>query len=166
MATANLPLIKALRDTALKLSKGNHYAWGHHGSCNCGNLLQTVTTLTKEEIQTYAHTGTGEWTELATDYCGVTGAPIDLLIKKLQQLGLTPTDIHNIEYLEDKEVLKNLTGGFRWLQRNQRQDVVDYFYAYANLLETKMANNLNINFNELLVKKPLGKSHTNIEVLA
>jgi hypothetical protein len=152
MANANLALISALRDTALRLNNGNHYAWGHHGSCNCGNLLQTVTALTKEEILTYAHTGTGEWTELAVDYCGVTGAPIDLLIKKLQELGLTPTDIHNIEYLEDKAVLHKLAGGFRWLQRNQRQDVVDYFYAYANLLEEQLIAETPVNFEALLPK--------------
>jgi hypothetical protein len=138
MATPNLPLIQALRSAAQKLEKGNHYSWGHHGSCNCGNLLQAVTLLTKEEILAYAHTGAGEWTEIAETYCGVTGAPVDLLMSKLYELGLTATDIHNIEYLEDRAVLNQLQGGFRWLQRNVREDVVAYFYAYAQLLENQL----------------------------
>lgn len=144
MALPSFSLIRALRSTAQKLEQGNHYAWGHHGSCNCGNLLQVVTQLTKEEILTYAHTGTGEWSELAVEYCGVTGVPVALLIKKLQELGLTTNDIHNLEYLEDKQVLHKLKGGFRWLQRNQRQDVIDYFYAYAELLEEQLLKTIEL----------------------
>ena len=75
MANPNLVLIEALRNTANRLRSGSHYAWGNHGSCNCGNLLQVITHLSKEEILTYAQTGIGEWTELAEDYCGVTDAP-------------------------------------------------------------------------------------------
>ena len=33
-----------------------------------------------------AHSGIGEWTELAEDYCGITDAPVSLLIFKLQQI--------------------------------------------------------------------------------
>ena len=83
MARPSIELIEALRTTAQKLRNGAPYAWGNHGACNCGNLLQVVTDLSKEEILSYAHSGIGEWTELAQDYCGVTDAPVDLLIKKL-----------------------------------------------------------------------------------
>lgn len=138
MAYPTLALIGALRETAKRLEEGAQYAWGNHGSCNCGNLLQVITDLTKEEILTYAHTGIGEWTELAEDYCGVTDAPISLLLKKLQDTGLTPTDIHNLEYLEDRTVLNALPGGFRWLKRNQRAHVILYFRTYADLLEEQL----------------------------
>ncbi len=138
MAIPTLALIGALRETAKRLEEGAQYAWGNHGSCNCGNLLQVITDLSKEEILTYAHTGIGEWTELAEEYCGVTDAPISLLLKKLQDTGLTPTDIHNLEYLEDRTVLNALPGGFRWLKRNQRADVILYFRTYANLLEEQL----------------------------
>ena len=144
MAYPNFQLIQALRNTANRLKNGNHYAWGSHGSCNCGNLLQVVTQLTKQEILTYAQTGIGEWTELAEDYCATTNAPVNLLISKLEKLGLTPTDIHNIEYLEDREILNNLSGGFRWLKRNIREDVVAYFEAFANVLEEKLINLIEI----------------------
>ncbi len=137
MAQPTPELINALRETAQRLRHGAHYAWGHHGSCNCGNLLQVVCELDTREIMQYARTGHGEWTELAEEYCGVTDAPVGMLISKLQELGLTPSDIHNIEYLEDKEVLKAMPGGFRWLSRNVRQDVIDYMEAMAQVLEDK-----------------------------
>lgn len=153
MAHPNSALIEGLRTAAAGLVNGNYYAWGHHGACNCGHLLQATTQLTKEEIVTYAHTGIGEWTELAQDSCPVTDAPINLLLTKLQQLGLTPTDIHNIEYLEDREVLNRLPGGFRWLKRNVRTDVILYFETMANMLEEKLISNIEINYSELMEKE-------------
>ncbi|MDH7462055.1 hypothetical protein QEG73_12230 [Chitinophagaceae bacterium 26-R-25] len=138
MACANKKLIESLRETASRLRNGAYYAWGHHGGCNCGNLLQVVTSLTKEEILSYAHTTRGEWTEIAEEFCETSLTPAYLMISKLEAIGLTPTDIHNIEYLEDAEVLGNLPGGFRWLKRNDRADVIDYFEAFADLLESKL----------------------------
>lgn len=144
MAKASYELVSALRETANRLKQGAYYAWGNHGGCNCGNLLQVVTDLSKEEILHYAHSGIGEWTELAEDYCGVTDAPISLLIKKLQDIGLTPTDIHNLEYLEDREVLNKLPNGFRWLKKNVREDVIVYFETYANILEEQLIEQIHI----------------------
>jgi len=144
MAQPNIALITALRTTAQRLRNGATYAWGHHGACNCGNLLQVVTKLTEQEILERAHSGIGEWTELAQDYCGVTNAPVDLLISKLQALSLTPSDIHNLEYLEDREVLDQLPGGFRWLSRNVREDVIVYFETYAQVLEDKLLAQIEI----------------------
>ncbi len=157
MAHPNLLLVDALRSTAARLKNGAHYAWGNHGACNCGNLLQVVTALSQEEILTYAHSGIGEWTELAEDFCPATNAPVSLLITKLQQIGLTPTDIHNLEYLEDRNVLEHLPGGFRWLKRNQREDVIVYFETFANMLEEQVIDLIEIpaslfadNYNEVL----------------
>ena len=150
MALPNLQLILALREAANRLRNGSHYAWGNHGACNCGHLVQVVTKLSKEEILGYAQTGIGEWTELAEDYCGITDAPVNMLISKLERVGLTPSDIHNLEYLEDREVLKMLPGGFRWLQRNVREDVIVYFETYADVLEEKLADKITISFEELL----------------
>jgi hypothetical protein len=138
MANANSFLINALRETADRLSKGADYAWGNHGSCNCGNLLQVITALNRTEILRLAHTGIGEWTELAEEYCGVSLVPVDQLIGHLMEAGLTPTDVHNIEYLEDRDVLERLPGGFRWLKRNERADVIIYLQTMASLLEEKL----------------------------
>jgi hypothetical protein len=138
MANANSFLINALRQTARKLEAGSEYAWGNHGSCNCGNLLQVITALNRTEILRLAHTGIGEWTELAEDYCNVSNLPADQLISHLIEAGLTPSDIHNIEYLEDREILERLPGGVRWLKRNERADVILYLDVMASLLEEKL----------------------------
>ena len=152
MATPSIELITALRETAQRLRNGAHYAWGHHGACNCGNLVQVVTNLSEGEIIRYAHTGVGEWTELAEDFCPVTNAPVILLISKLEGIGLTPTDIHHIEYLDDKEVLRHLPNGFRWLKRNKREDAIDYFEAFANMLEEKLVQTVDIKVEDLFVQ--------------
>ncbi len=138
MAKPSAFLIEALRETATRLENGAHYAWGNHGSCNCGNLLQVVSNQTGREILRKAHTGIGEWTELAEDYCGITLLPADQLVGELMAAGLSSSDIHNIEYLEDRDVLERLPGGFRWLQRNRREDVILYFRAYADLLQERL----------------------------
>ena len=155
MAHPNIALVEGLRKAAAGLVNGNYYAWGHHGACNCGHLLQATAKLTKEEIVSYAHTGTGEWTELAQESCPVTDAPVNLLLTKLQQLGLTPTDIHNIEYLDNREVLERLPGGFRWLKRNVREHVILYFETMATMLEEKLINKIEVDYNKLLPQQQL-----------
>jgi hypothetical protein len=138
MAYPTRPLIDALNETARRLENGAEYAWGNHGACNCGNLLQVACSMTKQEIMRFAQTGSGEWTEIAEEYCGTTNLPLDQLVGQLIELGLTPTDIHNIEYLEDRDVLKALPGGFRWLQRNIREDVIVYLKTFVLILEDKL----------------------------
>jgi hypothetical protein len=150
MALANQPLIDALRETAKRLREGAPYSWGNHGTCNCGNLLQVITELDAKEILRYAHTANGEWTELAVAHCEVTGAPVEMLISKLQEYGLTPSDIHCIEYLEDKQVLQRLEGGFRWLSRNVREDVIAYFETFADMLEEKLIMSMELKIEDIL----------------
>ncbi|TCZ74809.1 hypothetical protein [Flaviaesturariibacter aridisoli] len=144
MAYPNLTLISALRHAAGQLRGGAPYAWGDHGSCNCGHLLQVLTHLSREEILRHARSGIGEWTEIAEDYCGVTDAPVTLLLSKLEAIGLTPTDIHCLEYLQDRAVLDRLPGGFRWLQKNVREDVILYFETFAALLEERLLPRIDI----------------------
>lgn len=141
MAFPSHKLINALKETAERLKNGNHYAWGNHGSCNCGNLLQVLTPFDSKDILSIAQTGIGEWTELAEETCSITNLPVAELLGVLQQAGLTPVDIHNIEYLEDKSVLRALPGGFRWLKRNVREDVIVYLETFASLLEAELIRN-------------------------
>ena len=144
MAHPSIQLINALREAAHNLQNGADYAWGHHGSCNCGHILQVTTRLSKKEILEHAQTVYGEWTEIAEDYCGVTNAPAYLMVSKLEKLGLTPTDIHNLEYLEDRTVLQGLPGGFRWLKRNVREDVIIYFESMAEMLEEQLLKRIEL----------------------
>ena len=144
MAYPNLTLIGALRQAAKNLRAGAPYAWGNHGACNCGHVLQVVTHLSRQEILKWAHTGIGEWTEIAEEYCGITNVPAQLMVSKLEAIGLTPTDIHCLEYLKDKAVLDHLPGGFRWLQKNVREDVILYFETFADLLEEQLLRRIDI----------------------
>jgi hypothetical protein len=144
MAHPNLALIQALRQASANLRANMPYAWGHHGACNCGHILQVVTHLSKEEILEYAQTGIGEWTEMAQGWCETTNVPVDTLISKLGAIGLTPTDIHNLEYLQDRVILEKLPGGIRWLQKNKREDVVLYFETMAHVLEEKLISSIEI----------------------
>jgi hypothetical protein len=93
--------------------------------------------MNKTEILRLAHTGIGEWTELADEYCSVSNLPADQLVGELMKQGLTPSDIHHIEYLDDRDVLERLPGGFRWLQRNVREDVVVYLETMAEILQER-----------------------------
>ena len=149
MAKATIELINALRLTAHSLRNGAYHSWGHHGACNCGNLVQSVTKFTKEEILQYAHTGTGEWTELAQEFCPITNAPLTLVFGKLTAIGLTPTDIHHIEYLSDRKILEQLPGGFRWLKRNKREDAIAYFDSFANVLEEQWLLSIDISMDKV-----------------
>lgn len=138
MALPSLLLIESLRTTAERLRDGARYTWGRHGHCNCGNLAQTLTGFSAAEIEQYNLSGAGEWTELAQDYCEVSRAPEALVLHKLMDAGLTPADVRHLEYLSDKAVLQHLPGGFRWLERNRREDVILYFETLADLLEQKL----------------------------
>ena len=60
------------------------------------------------------------------------------MISYLREAGLTPTDIHHLEYLSDKHILGALPGGFRWLKKNERQDVILYMEAFASILEENL----------------------------
>jgi len=60
------------------------------------------------------------------------------IISELKSVGLTNTDIHNLEWLEDREVLEKLPGGFRWLRKNLREDTIIYFETFAALLESRL----------------------------
>ena len=152
MAKPTIELVNALRETATRLRNGCHYSWGHHGACNCGNLVQVVTNFSADEILRFTHTVTGEWTELTEEFCPVINAPLSLVISRLEEIGLTPSDIHNIEYLSDKEVLKKLPGGFRWLKRNKREDAIEYFETFADLLEDKLLQSIDVSILNIPAK--------------
>lgn len=131
--------IQILRNTATRLAASQHYAWGHMGSCNCGHLAQEVTQLSKADIHAYAMQRYGDWSTQVREYCPSSGLPIDWIIEQLLQEGFTTRELHELEGLENDQVLKFLAGGKRWLARNKREDVVDYLHAWATMLEAEQA---------------------------
>jgi hypothetical protein len=139
MARPNPDLIAALRRTAQKLQKGAPYQWGHMGSCNCGNLAQEISTLTKGEIHEHAlAVGRGDWNEQLNDHCPTSGLPMDLLILEMMNAGLTTDDLKHFEKLTDRRILECLPNGKRHLRHNFRDDVVLYLSTWAGLLEDQL----------------------------
>ena len=144
MAKATPVLIEALRKTAKKLEKGARYQWGHMGCCNCGNLAQELTSLSDKEIHDHAMSKHGDWQEQVIDYCPTSGYPMDLLITRLLDAGLTTMDLQHLERLSDKNVLNRLKGDKRHLKHNLRDDVVLYLKAWSDLLEDEITEQIEI----------------------
>jgi len=128
-------LVHALYSTAARLAAHAAYTWGHLGMCNCGHLVQTLCAIPPSRIHQIALERTGDWEQLANDYCPTSGYAIDDVITELVKAGLTPDDIGHLEKLDDPTVLAALPSGRRWLRRNSRDDVVAYLTAWAALLE-------------------------------
>jgi hypothetical protein len=108
------------------------------GSCNCGHLAQEITQLSKAEIHAFAMQRYGDWSTQVREYCADSGLPIDWIIEQLLKEGFTTRELHELEWLENDQVLKYLAGGKRWLARNKREDVVAYLEAWALLLEAEL----------------------------
>ncbi|MGA0555314.1 hypothetical protein ACO2Q8_01585 [Larkinella sp. VNQ87] len=138
MARPNPDLIDAMRRTARKLQEGAPYQWGHMGGCNCGNLAQELTKLTKDQIHAYAMQRYGDWNEQVADYCPTSFMPIDLVISEMVQAGLSLEDLKNLEKLSDRRVLARFPLEKRFLRHNQRDDVVAYLTEWAALLEEEL----------------------------
>lgn len=138
MALANPKLIQAIEKTAAKLASGINYQWGHMGECNCGILSQELTHFTKADIHRFAMQKAGDWNEQLLDYCPSSGLPMDMLISKMLEFGLTVDDLAHLERLSDPEILIQFPKEKRdRLNKNSRDDVVDYLETWANVLKNK-----------------------------
>lgn len=151
MAKANPILIGAIEKTVAKLNGGAAYQWGHMGACNCGNLAQELTQFTKAEIHQYAMQRHGDWNEQLLDYCPTSGLPMDMMISKMLEHGLTLDDLSHLERLSDPQILSQIPKERRdLLHKNSRQDVILYMETWANLLREKwiVENQLILEFAE------------------
>lgn len=155
MAKANPNLIVAIEKTVAKLSNGAAYQWGHMGACNCGNLAQELTKLSKAEIHQYAMQKHGDWNEQLLDYCPTSGYPIDLMISKMLNFGLTLEDLGNLERLSDSTILKHIPKERReQMNKNSREDVILYLETWSKILREKWVNE-NPNLLDFEVEKKL-----------
>jgi hypothetical protein len=147
MAIPSIKIITALRKTATELENGNRYEWGHMGSCNCGNLAQTITKFSRAEIQKYALEKRGDWTNQLVDYCPTSGYPMDMIIEKMLDFGFSKVDLRNLEWLSDDKILAKIKVGF--LNRNLKSDTITYLKTWAILLEDQLIETIelpNLNF--------------------
>ena len=135
MAKATPKLVAALRKSAHGIKSGERYEWGHVGRCNCGHLVQHVSQKSSSDIIKSFGPELDEWTELANDYCGTTGLPLEMLFDDLESVGFYPEDVRKLEYLNDEAVLARLPKERRHLRHNQREDVALYMETMAEMLE-------------------------------
>ncbi|MBC7438829.1 MAG: hypothetical protein H7250_02430 [Flavobacterium sp.] len=142
MDILNLKIISALRKTAAELEKGNRYEWGHMGSCNCGNLAQTITNFSRAEIQKYALEKRGDWTNQLLDYCPTSGYPMDMIIERMLDFGFSQLDLRNLEWLSDDKILAKMNVTF--LNRNLKSDTILYFKTWADLLENEIIDKIEL----------------------
>jgi hypothetical protein len=141
MAIANPELISALEKTIFKLSNGSPYQWGHMGACNCGNLAQELTKLEKSEIHRYAMGRYGDWNQQLVDFCPTSGYPMDLMISKMLEFGLTIDDLSHLERLSDPKILSAMPFERRnSLSKNSKEDVIYYMKTWAELLRKAWVN--------------------------
>lgn len=135
MANPNPELIAAIEKTVSKLKNGSPYQWGHMGACNCGNLAQELTKLEKGEIHSYAMQRHGDWNEQLIDYCPTSGYPMDLMITRMLDFGLTTSDLAHLERLSDPIVLAEMSIEKRnSLSKNKKEDVIFYMITWSKLL--------------------------------
>lgn len=128
-------LANFLRRTADRLDQGAHYEWGHMGRCNCGHLVQTITSLTSRQIAESVNHQLDEWSEHARDYCTMTESPVDDLFRALAEVGFSHRDVMALEYLSDPRVLTALGPQGQTLRRNHAPDVSLYMRTLAGILE-------------------------------
>ena len=138
MAYANAELIRSLRTTATRLREGSDYQWGHLGMCNCGQLVQTITGEDRHHIHRAALARGGQWDDRVREYCPDSGHSIDTIIRMLLDQGLTTGDLADLEGLSDDRILRRLPSGRRYLERNQREDVIEYLETWADLLDEEL----------------------------
>ncbi|MEO0508736.1 MAG: hypothetical protein AAF065_02615 [Verrucomicrobiota bacterium] len=139
MASASQKLVEKLREAAVNLESGADYNWGNATKCNCAHLVQCLAPDgSKDSLKAIRNTMLDEWSEYANDYCPQSGAPTDQLLGTLYDYGMTHEDIHQLEYLSNRDVLSALPGGFRYLQHGNRRDVALYMRTWAALLEQKL----------------------------
>lgn len=138
MARVNPELIAAFRKTISKLKKGAPYQWGHMGACNCGNLAQELISISKAEIHKNAMTKSGDWNEQLNDYCPTSGFPMDLMISKLLEKGLSLDELKHLEKLSDPKILSQIPFPKRTLlAKNKLEDVIFYMETWLEILENQ-----------------------------
>lgn len=150
MAVISLKLIEAFRRTISKLKNNAPYQWGHMGACNCGNLAQELTQLSKAEIHQFAMQKSGDWNDQLIDYCPTSGYPMDLMISKMVEAGLTIDELKHLETLSHPTILQHIPFERREkMKKNNKEDVILYMEAWADILEDEWIKQNPIVLNEI-----------------
>ena len=166
MTRPSARLIVALRQTAVRLRRRDvTYRWASFAHCNCGHLAQTITGVEPAEIQRRAMRREGDWGSQARDFerrlprfdfgdrpaldegawepedvgaCLATGAPLDEILDQMVELGVSPADVGHLERLSNPEVRRRLGNNTEYFAHHQRENVVAYLEAWAEVLEERL----------------------------
>lgn len=161
MARPSARLITALRETARRLEQSDTvYRWSKFAHCNCGHLAQTITGLAPRTIEAAASRRPGDWGEQARtvasrelldatadecafepesiDVCNVTKRTMTEIVGALLAWGLEPVDVEALERLSDYAVRRRLGTSTIDYPHGERQNVIDYLRAWADLLEERL----------------------------
>ncbi|MBK8975514.1 MAG: hypothetical protein IPM29_06280 [Planctomycetes bacterium] len=130
-------LSRALQITADRLAAGARYEWGHVGRCNCGHLVQTLTERSDVQILRAFGQELAEWSEHARARCAETSHDVEELFATLAAVGCDRRHVQGLEQLDHPDVLARLPAGERDLRRNERDDVVRYLRAFAELAASR-----------------------------
>ena len=132
-------LIDGLLTAADWIESGKvEYKWGSSESCNCGILAQVITGLPAEEIDINEAT----WSKESQRVCKLTGIPLNEIIEELMNVGMTPTDFVNLEFLvHDGKIPDNWwTDNPKEAPYAQKENVIKYMRDWAANLQKELNN--------------------------
>jgi len=84
----------------------------------------------------------GAWEPEDVGACQVTGASIDFVFYSLNRLGLSATDIKQLERLSDPEVRRRLGTENVYFPHHVRENVISYMIEWADMLEKDLEGDL------------------------
>lgn len=119
-------LITALRTAATALENGTFaYDWGRANSCNCGIIASTLLHKSIDSlkpIMPVMEQDHGSWRETVGRHCPVTGMSENVVLRAMQEAGMSQLDIVQLEDLSNPEVLKR----FEVTTKQTKTKVVGY----------------------------------------
>ena len=89
----------------------------------------------------------GDWTDQVEDFCSTSAMPMDEIISSMMDSGLERKDMIDLERLKNQEVRRFMGERGVKLYHNSKEDVVDYMFAWADLLEEKLLASIKLPVN-------------------
>lgn len=149
-----------------------NYSWKHVASCNCGVVVRAIFGVNENFVDDLFMNGKQQakckddaltWRNLCQQSCNITGEPLTVVFKQLQNSGLSPKDIVHLEYMNNKAILKE-SGILTFFPRyyKKKKNLILYLKAWLRILD-KNANAERFSAKEsleadLLIASALGNS--------
>lgn len=140
-------LIIALKKTVDDLvNNKKEYQWTDIARCNCGIVAQNVCGFSERQVDHYAKS---LWTDMAEE-CQSTGIPINIIMAKLQEVGMSWEDIMDLEYCGNEKIceeagisIRHMKGGRFYATSNgkalllyqTKEGLIRYLNAWIRILE-------------------------------